>query len=160
MVVSGDGPSLLGRNWLQGVQLDWKEIRQISTNLQKLLEKYSVLFRKELGTMAGIEVKLKVQPGAVPKFYGAQCCSYHMHLKKQLKNYLEKLQVIEKENYSEWATPVVPVPKLDGTVRLCGDFKVTINPAVLQVDKHPIPKSEDLLIVLAGGSWRYKIFKD
>ena len=37
--------------------------------------------------------------------------------------------------YSDWATPIVPVPKPDGSVRICGDFKVTINP-VLQIDKH------------------------
>ena len=42
------------------------------------------------------------------------------------------------------------MPKPDGSVRICGDFKVTINP-VLQIDKHLIPKPEDLLTVLAGG---------
>ena len=52
--------------------------------------------------------------------------------------------------FSDWATPIVPVPKADGSVRICGDFKVTIKP-VLQIDKHPIPKPEDLLTVLAGG---------
>ena len=49
-----------------------------------------------------------------------------------------------------WATPVVPIPKPDGTVRLCGDFKITVNPA-LYIDQHPIPKAEDLFTTLAGG---------
>ncbi len=30
-VVDGDGPSLLGRNWLQGIKLNWKEIKAVST---------------------------------------------------------------------------------------------------------------------------------
>lgn len=29
-VVAGDGPSLLGRDWLQHLTLDWKEIRAVS----------------------------------------------------------------------------------------------------------------------------------
>ena len=60
------------------------------------------------------------------------------------------LGVLEKVQYSDWATPVVSVPKPDGSMRLCGDFKITINP-VLQIDQHPLPKPEDLLATLAGG---------
>ena len=57
---------------------------------------------------------------------------------------------IERVKYSDWATPIVPVPKPDGTVRVCSDFKITVNP-VLHVDQHPIPKAEDLFATLAGG---------
>ena len=60
---------------------------------------------------------------------------------------LQQLGVIESVKYSDWTIPIVSMPKPDGSVRICGDFKVT----VLQIDKHPIPKPEDLSIVLAGG---------
>ena len=63
---------------------------------------------------------------------------------------LELLGVIEKVNHSDWAAPIVPVPKADHSVRLCGDYKVTINP-MLQVDQFPLPKPEDLFATLAGG---------
>ncbi|KAL7834748.1 hypothetical protein SRHO_G00289950 [Serrasalmus rhombeus] len=62
---------------------------------------------------------------------------------------LTELGVISPVAQSDWATPVVPVNK-DGTVRLCGDFKVTLNPA-LCIDKYPIPRIEDLFASLAGG---------
>ena len=45
--------------------------------------------------------------------------------------------------------PIVPVPKPDGSVRICGDSKVTII-LVLQIDKHPFSKPENLLTILAG----------
>ena len=57
---------------------------------------------------------------------------------------------LERVKYSDWATPVVPIPKPDGMVRVCGDFKITVNPA-LHIDQHPIPKAEDLIATLAGG---------
>ena len=62
---------------------------------------------------------------------------------------LEEAGVIRKVNHATWAAPLVPVPKNDGTLRLCGDFKVTINP-VLLVDQYPLPKPADLMACLTG----------
>ena len=61
---------------------------------------------------------------------------------------LESEGILEKVKHSEWAAPVVAVPKANGQLRLCGDYKVTVNP-VLMVDKYPLPKPEDLMSNLA-----------
>lgn len=53
-------------------------------------------------------------------------------------------------DHSDWATPVVPVKKAGGRVRLCGDYKITINPKLL-VDEHPLPTVEELFATVAGG---------
>ena len=37
------------------------------------------------------------------------------------------LGVLEKINHSEWAAPIVPIPKADGSLRICGDYKVTTS---------------------------------
>ena len=34
IVVKGDGPSLLGRNWLLKITLDWQEIKYVSATLE------------------------------------------------------------------------------------------------------------------------------
>ena len=53
--------------------------------------------------------------------------------------------------YSDWATPIVAVVKRDRKgIRICGDFKVTINP-VSQLHRYPIPKIEDIFATLQGG---------
>ena len=120
-------------------------------SLDKLLEKHKDLFKEGLGTMIGIEARLSVKEDAVPKFCHARPAPYA--LRKSIEedlNRLERISAIEKISYSDWATPVVPVPKSDGSVRLRGDFKVMVNP-ILNIDQHPIPKPEDLLTVLAGG---------
>ena len=52
--------------------------------------------------------------------------------------------------HSKWAVPIVPVPKKDGTLRICGDFKFTVNP-YLDVDQHPLPKPTELFACLTGG---------
>lgn len=63
---------------------------------------------------------------------------------------LESSGVLQKVSHSKWAALNVVVPKKDGQLRLCGNFKVTIN-LVLLVDQYPLPKPEDLFTALVGG---------
>ena len=70
------------------------------------------------------------------------------HIEEELDR-LKREGIMEKVTHSEWATPIVAVPKLDGWVRLCGDFKVTVNQS-LSVDQYPLPKVDDLFATLAG----------
>ena len=45
------------------------------------------------------------------------------------------------------ATPVVVVLE---KIRLCGDYKVTVNKS-LEVDQHPLPRPDELFTPLTGG---------
>lgn len=50
----------------------------------------------------------------------------------------------------EWATPLAVVPKPHG-VRLCGDYKVTLNKVkTIQTEHYPLPQPEDIFATLAG----------
>ena len=52
--------------------------------------------------------------------------------------------------YSDLAAPIVTVPKQDGSVRICGDYKVTVNPT-LDIDQYPLPRPEDLMTCVSVG---------
>ena len=43
---------------------------------------------------------------------------------------------------------IVTVLKKDGTVRICGDYKLTVNQAS-KADSYPLPKIDDLFASLA-----------
>ena len=44
----------------------------------------------------------------------------------------------------------MPVIKRDGSVRLCGDYKLTIN-SVAQTEVYPLPRIEELFAAVSGG---------
>lgn len=64
--------------------------------------------------------------------------------------------MLKKVSVSEWAMPIVPVFKKDGTVRICGDFNVTVNP-FLTVEQYPLQLIKDLFAGLSGGQKFHKI---
>jgi len=69
---------------------------------------------------------------------------------------LVDLGVLEPTNYSEWGTPSVFVDKPDGSVRLCGDYRVTLNNQILDV-RYPIPHIQDIFSKLEGGEYYCKL---
>ena len=71
-------------------------------------------------------------------------------------NQLEQQGIISPVTHSEWADPIVPVPKKDGKSRICRDYKTTINQA-RAVEEYPLPTPEELFSTLAGGEVFSKI---
>ena len=100
---------------------------------------------------------LQLKQGATPRFVRARPPPFALKevIAKELDR-LEEAGIIEKVQHSQWAAPVVPVPKSNGRIRLCGDYKVSVNPS-LEVDKYPLPKPDDLFATLAGGQKFTKI---
>ena len=161
-VVEGSGPSLLGRDWLCHLTLDWKTIGLATldmsrTQVEALQKKYKDVFSPGLGILKNFKAHISVKQGARPVFHRPR--SVPFALKEAIEVELARLEsegVIEKINQSDWAAPIVAVPKSDGRIRICGDYKVTVNPHI-EPDRHPLPKPEDLFASLAGGKKFTKI---
>ena len=113
-------------------------------NCQDILSRYKNVFQPGLGTLEGYEAKIIVDPEAQPRFCKARSVPYSMWGKAE--NEVKRLQqegIIEPIQFAEWAAPIVPVLKSDGkAVRICGDFKLTVNQAS-KLDRYPIPKIEN-----------------
>ncbi|XP_063380957.1 uncharacterized protein K02A2.6-like [Cydia fagiglandana] len=80
-------------------------------------------------------------------------------LRGPVERELERLQregVITPVETADWATPIVPVVKSDGSLRICGDYKISLN-KYLEVDRFPLPRVEDLFAKLHGGKKFSKI---
>ena len=159
-VVEGSGPPLLGRDWLKDIHLDWASIRALSAHaipapatspaLQQLLAKYSCVFQPGLGTMKQ-RAHLSLREGSSPRFCRPRPVPFA--IKEAVGKELDRLEsagILHKVDHSDWAAPIVPVPKKDGTIRVCGDYKVSVNP-MLQVDQYPLPNPNELMASLANG---------
>ena len=160
-IVKQNLDTIFGREWLYEINLDWNTIKSIRTStsidLNKLFDEYKELFDDQLGEINNYEVKLELKPDVTPKFCRARQVPFALKNRVETEiDRLEKEGIIEKVESSDWATPVVPVVKPDGSIRLCADYSVTLNQNLV-VPHHPLPKLEDIFSCLNGGQQFSKI---
>lgn len=161
IVLDCEGPLLCGRDLLQKLQEQGAAVLHVaapplgaspeSPPAPAVLDRYSDLCTEGVGLMKGPPVRLHIKPGVTPKFFKARKVPYA--LLDKVSEALDRLVaagIISPVTHSEWATPIVPVLKKDGTVRICGDFKVTLN-LVCELEQYPLPLIEDIFAQLGGG---------
>ena len=158
IVVEGNGAPLLDRQWLLSVKLPWNQILSSSVNnvsdadkVDMLVSEYADLFKDTTGKMKNSFAKLEVHDNVKPVFCKSRTVPFAM--KKKIQEELDKLEndgIIRKVQTSDWAAPLVPVIKPTGKLRLCGDYKVTVNKAI-SLDTYPLPLIDELFANLSGG---------
>ena len=102
-VVRGDGPSLLGRDWLRIIRLDWPrldQLQQVSDKWREVVDRFKDAFKEELGHIKGHikghKGKIQHKPDARSQFFRARNVPY------ALKNRIEKeLDHLENEGVIE-----------------------------------------------------------
>ena len=124
-VVRGNVLNLLRRDWLEHIRLDWSSIKALnvhnsSLSVQQLIKKHAPVFEPGLGTMKNFTAKLHLKEGARPCFFRSRPVFVLKEAVEQEITRLVNNDTLRPVEYSEWAAPIVPVPKADGTLRICG----------------------------------------
>lgn len=150
-VVAGDKPALFGREWLKTIKLNWAGIFSVQFSTEEIIASHKSVFKDQIGVIHDFKAHIEVPENAKPSYFKPRSVPYALKEKveKELRR-LETLGVITKIDRSDWASPIVVVPKADGSIRLCGDYKVSVN-KVIQIEQYPLPTAEDLFATLAGG---------
>lgn len=164
IVVHGNNIPLLGLHWINNLKLDINSIIHGSSfdsslihkvydesKLANLLDRYQGILNKDLGHCTKVQAHIQLKPDATPKFFKPRTIpfAYIEGVKDEIQRNVDA-GILQKVDMSEWAAPIVPVPKPNGKIRICGDFKVTINPQIC-IDQHPIPSIDELLSRLNNG---------
>ncbi|KAL0810732.1 hypothetical protein ABMA28_010054 [Loxostege sticticalis] len=169
-VIEGGTTSLLGRQWLAELQIDiprfscnylknYKHCHtsDLNNEIHLLLDRYKELFDGGLGRYNGGRASLRVRDDAVPVFHRARPVPFALRERVDAElDAMLRSDVIEPVDASDWASPLVPVNKPDGSLRICADYKSTLNPALL-VDRFPLPRIEDILVRLNGAQFFSKL---
>lgn len=155
-IVYGRRPTLLGLNWIRLIDFDWDNLLKVEMqdkendmSLQGVLSEFSNVFEGSKGTVKGIKAKLNLKPEATPKFFAPRPIPFALKALVEQEIRLEAENIWERVAYSDWGTPLVAIAKRDGGIRLCGDYKVTVNTQI-QVAQHPLPNPTDMFAALGG----------
>ena len=120
MIVKGERPALLGRNWLNHIKLNWANTFSVVTmrnavdaDVEQILQRYEGVFAEGPGNICEFKAKINMKPNANPVFQKARPVPYALKAVKKEWDRLENLGIISKVERSEWASPIVSVPKAD-----------------------------------------------
>ncbi|PAA81343.1 hypothetical protein BOX15_Mlig024196g4 [Macrostomum lignano] len=163
LIVKGERVNLLGRDWLSKIKIDWDKFASVNVTtlvqpMDLLVRKHEQVFAETLGTIKGLKANIVLKENLIPKYFKSRPVPFA--IKGLIEDELKSLQaqgIITKVKASDFASPIVPVLKRDGkSVRICADFKRTVNPQ-LEVDKYPLPRLEEIFATLNGGKYFTKL---
>ena len=124
---------------------------QERNELYTLSKKYECFFDGNLGTWHGKPYDIKLKPDVEPYHVKTfPVTRIHEIPFIQELEWLEYIKVIKKVNRSQWGAPTFIIPKKDSTVRFISDF-IDLKKRILR-QPYPIPKIQDLLLRLEGGT--------
>ena len=126
-------------------------MKEAEKSVESLVSEYKEVFKEGLGRLKGVTARIHIEAHATPIFCRARPVPYSLRTKiGEVLDRLERDGIIQQTQFSDWASPIVPVMKPNGSIRICGDYKSSIN-KVSKLDVYPLPRTEDILANLSGG---------
>lgn len=159
-----DFSPLLGRDWLDVLFPDWRarfssSILKVGTfpcgigdeTVSQMKNQYPNVFSQDKNDcIKNYIAEIHLKESARPLFHKAYTVPH------KLKDKVEKeLEILVNENclipvtHSEFASPIVAVPKPDGNIRICIDCKLTVNNQI-KLEHYPLPNIMDIFAGLAN----------
>ncbi|XP_017492861.1 PREDICTED: uncharacterized protein LOC108380966 [Rhagoletis zephyria] len=166
-IVSSKRTALLGRVWIRHLKINLHEIDKDSSkndtsnnninSISEIEQQFSEIFEERVGSIPDLVCSLKLRQGAKPVFLKERQVPFALREKveHELDN-LERDGIITKVNTSNWGSPLVVIPKPDGNVRLCVDYKVAVNPQ-LEVAHYPIKRVDEIFNTLKNSKYFCKL---
>ncbi|KAL5516393.1 hypothetical protein EMCRGX_G001699 [Ephydatia muelleri] len=170
MVAETDDTSLFGLDWCLSFDIKMPpgvsihHVRNdhmtqggsLGKEIEGLLTQFKDLFSDEPGVIVGHKAVVHLKEGAVPRVCSARPVPFP--IKGAVEAELDRLvkrNILEPVDITvtpiEWASPIVVAMKSTGAIRICVDFKTTINQQVF-MDPHPLPRFEDIMVKLSGST--------
>ncbi|UYV76646.1 K02A2.6-like [Cordylochernes scorpioides] len=148
-LADGLGPNILGRQWFEAFRLRINILNHIETN--PFSSEFEEVFKQEIDAYNGPLIHIDIPENAEPKFVKARTVPFALRelVDKKIKS-LEEQGVVEPVKFTKWASPILTVLKNDGTIRICHDYKSTVD-LYSNPDKYPLPTIPQLLDRLRGG---------
>ncbi|XP_077959398.1 retrovirus-related Pol polyprotein from transposon 297 [Gasterosteus aculeatus] len=112
------------------------------SELQHLVSQFSHVFSSNPGRTQILQHEIHTPPGVVVRQRPYRIPEARRKAIEEEVQHMLKLEVIEPSK-SPWSSPVVMVPKPDGTLRFCNDFR-RLN-EVSEFDGYPMPRVDELL---------------
>lgn len=159
IVAQGKRPALFGKDWLSKLRLVWANIFKVIEDIENkcsvpisglfspefnaLLEGTKCLFCSLGSGIRGFTGTLTLEPDVKPVFQKERPVPYS--LVSQVEKEFDRLiqaDILYPVSHSNWASPLVHVPKADGSIRVCGDSKA-LNERIAD-DVYKLPNVQDL----------------
>ncbi|CAG9133042.1 unnamed protein product [Plutella xylostella] len=159
-VVKNGGPPLVGRDFMAKFKISLSQNQiNVHTNddIKQLMIEFDDLWKNELGCFNKYDIQLHLKENARPRFFKPRTVPFALKDKvEQELQRLGELGILIPVDHAQYATPIVPVLKENGKVKIAGDFSVTLNQDLL-VEKYPMPRIEEVFVKLRGGEKFSKI---